>query len=63
MKGNPILGVWLLTLNHTFKLKVLRRKENVLFNDALNTIYLRLYGVGYVVKNLSDSERGRKCFI
>ena len=34
------------------------RKGNVLFNDALNTIYLRLYGVGYMVKYHSDSERG-----
>ena len=23
---------------------------NVLFNDALNTFYLRLYGVGHMVK-------------
>ena len=36
-----------------------RRKEgNVLFNDALNTFYLRIYGVGHVVKDHSDSERG-----
>ena len=36
-----------------------RRKEgNVLFNDALNTFYLRLYGVRYMVKDHSDSERG-----
>ena len=36
-----------------------RRKEgNVLFNDALNTFYLRLYGVRHMVKNHSDSERG-----
>ena len=35
-----------------------RRKEgNVLFNDALNG-YLRLYGIGYMVKDHSDSERG-----
>ena len=30
---------------------------NVLFNDALNTFYLRLYGVGDMVKDHSDSER------
>ena len=31
---------------------------NVLFNDALNTFYLRLYGVRHImVKNHSDSER------
>ena len=35
-----------------------RRKGNVLFNDALNTFYLRLYGVIHMVKDYSDSERG-----
>ena len=30
---------------------------NVLFNDALNTFYLRLYGVRHMVKDHSDSER------
>ena len=35
-----------------------RRKEgNVLFNDALNTFYLRLYCVIHMVKDQSDSER------
>ena len=34
------------------------RKGNVLFNDALNTFYLRLYGVGHMVKYHSYSERG-----
>ena len=34
------------------------RKGNVLFNDALNTFYLRLYGIGHMVKDHSDSERG-----
>ena len=31
---------------------------NVLFNDALNTFYLRLYGVRHMVNDYSDSERG-----
>ena len=31
---------------------------NVLFNDALNTFYLRLYGVEHMAKDHSDSERG-----
>ena len=35
-------------------------KWNVLFNDALNTFYLQLYGVGHMVKDNSDSERGKK---
>ena len=28
-----------------------------LFNDTLNTFYLRLYGVGHMVKDHSDSDR------
>ena len=31
---------------------------SVLFNDALNTFYLRLYGVRHMVKDHSDSEKG-----
>ena len=31
-----------------------------LFNDALNTFYLRLYGVGNMVKDHSDSDRGNQ---
>ena len=31
---------------------------NVLFNDTLDTFYLRLYGVGRMVKGHSDCERG-----
>ena len=34
------------------------RKGNVLLNDALNTFYLWLYGVGHMVKDHSDSEIG-----
>ena len=32
----------------------LRKEGNVLFNDALNTFYLRLYGVRHMIK---DNER------
>ena len=35
-----------------------RKVGNVLFNDALNTFYLRLYGVRHMVKDHSESERG-----
>ena len=38
-------------------LKTTWRERNVLFNDALNTFHLRLYGVGHMVKDHSDSER------
>ena len=37
---------------------LVRMKGNVLFNDTLNTFYLRLYGVGHMVKDHSDSEGG-----
>ena len=33
------------------------RERNVLFNDALNTFYLRLYGIRHMVKDHSDSEK------
>ena len=33
------------------------KEGNVLFNDALNTFYLRLCGVGHIVTYNSDSER------
>ena len=40
-------------------LKETSRKEgNVLFSDALDTFYLRLYGVRHMVKDLSDCEKG-----
>ena len=35
-----------------------RKEGNVLFNDALNTFYLLLYGLRHIVKDHSDSERG-----
>ena len=42
-------------MDYSFRLAAKKRRKegNVSFNDALNTFYLRLYGVGH-----SDSERG-----
>ena len=37
---------------------ILSEEENVLFNDALNTFYLRLYGIKDMVKDHLYSERG-----
>ena len=34
------------------------RERNVLFNNALNTFYLRLHGVRHMVNGHSDSEKG-----
>ena len=36
-----------------------RKEGNVWFNDTLNTFYLRLYGVRHMVKDHSDSEKGK----
>ena len=36
------------------------RERNVLFNDTLNTFYLRLCGVRHMVKDHSDSEKGER---
>ena len=38
--------------------KLLRKGGNVLFHDALNTFYFTVYGVGQIVKDHSDNERG-----
>ena len=38
-------------------MKMDKTTGNILFNGAL-TIYLRLYGVIHMVKDLSDSEKG-----
>ena len=35
-----------------------RKEGTVLFNDALNTFYLRLYGVRHMVKDHLDSKKG-----
>ena len=40
-----------------FPLSIHCKEGNVLFNDTLNTFYLRLYGVGHMVKDHSDRER------
>ena len=45
-------GLWVVVMERG------RKEGNVLFNDALNTFYLRSYGVGHMVKDHSDSERG-----
>ena len=44
----------LVSRSYTFELLL----GNVLFNDALNTFYLRLYGIGHMVKDHTESERG-----
>ena len=36
----------------------MKKEGNILFNNALNTFYLRLYGVRHMVTGHSASERG-----
>ena len=38
----------------------IERERMFLYNDTLNTLYLRLYGVRHMVKDHSDSEKGEK---
>ena len=53
------LSEWSLTICLTPYNQTKRERErNVLFNDALNTFYLRLYGVRHIVKDHSDSDKG-----
>ena len=33
------------------------KEGSVLFNDALSTLYLQLYGVGHMIKNNSNNGR------
>ena len=54
----PCYKVEATTRNSMLTINSDRKEGNVLFNDALNTFYLRLYGVGHMVKDHSDSERG-----
>ena len=35
-----------------------KKEGHFLFNNALNTFYLRLYGVRHMVEDHSESERG-----
>ena len=41
------------------KMKEGRNEGNVLFNDALNTFYLMLYGIGHTVKDNSDERENQ----
>ena len=38
--------------------RIFIKEGNVLFNNALNTFYLQLYGVRHMVKDHSESEKG-----
>ena len=61
-RGQHRLLPLLLLLTHLgFIITESRKKGSVLFNDALITLYLRLYGVRHMVKDHSNSEIGTRC--
>ena len=43
-------------ISHTVSEKI-KYKGNVLFNDTLNTFYLRLYGLEHMIKDHIDGKR------
>ena len=40
------------------RMAVKMKEANVLFNGTLNTFYIRIYGVGHMVKDHRNSQRG-----
>ena len=53
-----MLDKCLFGMSHVILLSAKRKEGNILFNDALNTFYLRLYGITHMVKDHSDSHIG-----
>ena len=53
-----VFGRWMCIWRLMYCRGIKMKEGNVLFNDALNTFYLWLYGVRHMVKHHSDSERG-----
>ena len=53
MSNNDQMDNWFNRNTHIW----MERKGSILFDDALNTFYLLLYGVRHMVKDHSDSER------
>ena len=56
--GTPVMEYWMEREIAQWVHHEGRKEGNVLFNDTLNTFYLRLYGVRHMVKDHSDSEKG-----
>ena len=68
VQGKTIFKCFYYSAFNTFYLWLQGRKEgrkegNVLFNDKLNTFYLRLYGITHMVKDHSDREETHSCHI
>ena len=54
-RGNP-LPPHVLLFPISSKVFFISKEGNVLFNDTLNTFYLRLYGVGHMVNDHSETR-------
>ena len=54
-----IIIIIIIIIKCLFKIFLLNftKEGNVIFNNTLNTFYLRLYGVRHMVKDHSDSEK------
>ena len=50
-----------ITVCNIIILVVYNKEGNVLLNDAPNTFYVWLFGVGHMAKDHWDSERGNRC--
>ena len=62
LEGHWEIGELLFSYNSNIKLTpcaiLIKQEGNILFNDTLNTFYLRLYTVRHIVEDYSESERG-----
>ena len=54
---NDILNTFCMWLYWYMSYEKKRKEGNILFNHALNTFYLRLYGVGHMVNDHSEIVR------
>ena len=52
-----IIIITITTTTTTIIIIIIMKGKNILFNDTLNTFYLRLHGVRNMVKDHSDSTR------
>ena len=53
----PVVDHWLERKIAPEREREIERERNVLFNDTLNTFYLRLYGFRHMVKDNCNSEK------
>ena len=62
----PVMEHWLERIYNSVthlrhNILCIRKEENALFNDALNIFYLRLYGIGHMVKDIQTAREETCC--